>query len=295
MELILPDLREGYVNVLENVLRAGVAVTSRGLATRELTGIQLIFPDTVAPLLPVGVGRRINQRLAAIEALTIIGGVARDDLLTLASPRYARVLVDPGNPSYGAYGPRLVTQLVECLTLLDEEPTTRRAVATIWREEDLTHDGDRPCTIFLQFLVRPSVDEPTRGEQALELYVTMRSQDAWLGVPYDVFAFSQLQLTVARELQLPPGRYVHRVTSLHLYETNLEAAEAIVAAYHADPNLPPCDDLPLGVTSIDPVESGFTVATYLLDEVGDRPRTLSEHERVANRWYVEQLKRLEHS
>lgn len=290
MELVLPDLRAGYVALLATVLAHGADVTSRGLPARELTGVQVVFNDPLAPLLPVGVGRRVNVRLAAVEALQLIGGADRVDLLRRAAPDYDRVLVDPGDASYGAYGPRLARQLRDCVELLADDPGTRRAVATVWREEDLTHDGDRPCTLTLQFTVRaPDLGDPPK----LELYVTMRSQDVWLGVPYDVFMFSQLQHTVARELRLPAGRYVHRVTSLHVYEGNLVAAEAIVAAHNEDPTLPPCDDLPLGVVSVDATETGFHVANYLLDDVGPRTRTASQAERVANPWYVARLVELE--
>lgn len=294
MELELANLREGYVELLDLLLREGQLVTSRELPTRELTGVQVTFTDPLAPLLPVHVGRRVNLRLAAIEALALIGGASAASLLQRATPSYARVLVDPLNPDYGAYGPRVATQVGECLRLLATEPTTRRAIVSIWHVNDLTHDGDRPCTIFLQFLVR---SERLGDEPRLELYVTMRSQDVWLGVPYDVFMFSQLQHTFARELKLPAGRYVHRVTSLHLYETNVEAAEAVVAAFHADPTLPPCDDLPLGVVSVSGDESGFDVASYLLDdaeETGDEVVT-TDAERAANAWYAARLAELKES
>lgn len=295
MELELANLREGYVELLDYVLREGQFVTSRGLPTRELTGVQVTFIDPLAPLLPVHVGRRVNLRLAALEALSLIGGVDASSLIQRTVSGYARVLVDPDHPGYGAYGPRVATQLGAVAQLLTEEPTTRRAVISIWREDDLEHVGDRPCTVFLQFMIRPS--EPG-GEAQLELYVTMRSQDVWLGVPYDVFMFSQLQHTLARELRVPAGRYVHRVTSLHLYETNVEAAEAIVAAFREDPTLPPCDDLPLGVVAVESEsdERGFDVASYLLDdaefESSGVSLTATDAERAANAWYVARLEEL---
>jgi thymidylate synthase len=45
----------------------------------------------------------------------------------------------------------------------------------------------------------------------------MRSNDAFLGLPHDIFSFTMLQEIAARELGLGLGQYTHSVTSLHLY------------------------------------------------------------------------------
>lgn len=73
MELNLPDLRDGYITVVEHVSAQGEYVKVRDQMTRELTNVTLIFDDTTQPMLPVRVGRGVNQKLAAIEALTQIG------------------------------------------------------------------------------------------------------------------------------------------------------------------------------------------------------------------------------
>jgi thymidylate synthase len=56
----------------------------------------------------------------------------------------------------------------------------------------------------------------------------MRSNDAWLGLPYDVAQFTMLQEAVAAHWGLALGRYVHIDGSLHLYERDMKAARAIV-------------------------------------------------------------------
>jgi thymidylate synthase len=52
----------------------------------------------------------------------------------------------------------------------------------------------------------------------------MRSNDAYIGLPHDVFCFTMIQEIVARELNLELGAYKHMVGSLHIYETNVEKA-----------------------------------------------------------------------
>ena len=46
----------------------------------------------------------------------------------------------------------------------------------------------------------------------------MRSNDLWMGFPYDVFQFTCLQTLLAMELDVELGTYTHVAGSLHLYE-----------------------------------------------------------------------------
>lgn len=285
MEQVLNDLRADYVQLVHYVASAGKPVETRGLATREVTAATLVFPNVLNPLLPVGIGRGVNVRLAAIEALQLISGTQRHDLIRRVTPGFDSVLVDQANPDYGAYGPRIVTQLGDCVDILAADPTTRRAVISIWNENDLTHDGDRPCTVFMQFLVRDNGFGPS-----LEFHTHMRSQDVWLGVPYDIFMFTQLQHTVAHILGLPVGQFVHHATSLHIYERDLSKIEKLHDPKHIDVDVttPTGLELPLGVVGRDASLTGgqvdlasLDVATYLLEGHAN------EVESGENPWYAE--------
>lgn len=280
------DLVNDYVTLVRRVRDTGRRVKVRELETRELTAVTLIFPDILNPMLPIGVGRGVNTKLAAIEALQLISGYYYHDLVLAAAPTFEDVLVDLKAPEYGAYGPRTVEQIADCVALLRADPLTRQAVVSIWNEGDLTHVGDKPCTVFLQFLVRP--DAGTM--MALELHVHMRSQDVWLGTPYDVFMFTQLQHTVARDLGLPVGRYVHHTTSLHIYERNV-AATLSLKQYHDGPLNDSLDALPHGVhvprTDNPGKDDPADVAAYLVELTAEP----AEIER--NLWYALQLDKID--
>jgi hypothetical protein len=98
---------------------------------------------------------------------------------------------------------------------------------SIWQPEaltPLTFEGeattkDVPCTLSMQYTIRNG---------ALEAGVCMRSSDAWLGLPYDLFNFCMLQRAVAGELKVRPGSLTLFIGSSHLYERNLEAAARII-------------------------------------------------------------------
>jgi thymidylate synthase len=55
----------------------------------------------------------------------------------------------------------------------------------------------------------------------------MRSNDVFLGLPYDVFNFTMLQELMAVELGIELGSYIHFAASLHLYETDVGRASFI--------------------------------------------------------------------
>jgi len=77
---------------------------------------------------------------------------------------------------------------------------------------------DIPCTIALHFMLR---------ERKLDVKVMMRSNDMWLGTPYDFTQFAILQATVAQALGCEVGEYIHAADSLHIYERDLARASEI--------------------------------------------------------------------
>lgn len=137
-----------------------------------------------------------------------------------------------------AYGPRLRAkdkdQLRWVVEIMKRKPNSRRAVIPIYGVQDtFTERPEVPCTCTLQFLLRGG---------RLELLAHMRSNDAYKGLPQDVFAFTMIQELVARALGAEVGRYKHLVGSLHLYEANWKGAARFLEegwqAKHTMPFMP---------------------------------------------------------
>ncbi len=98
--------------------------------------------------------------------------------------------------------------------LLTRDPNTRQAVIHI-KTADNAPSKDVNCTVCLQFFIR---------EGKLYLTTYMRSNDLWLGFPYDVFQFMNMQVLMSMELGLELGSYTHIAGSLHLYERDYRKA-----------------------------------------------------------------------
>lgn len=267
----LPDLRNGYVKLVSWLMETGGRIESRIGTTIEHTGVTIQVDDPTAYMLPIGVNRGVNVRLAAIESLQLMSGNGDAELLHAASPQYSDVLINPADLTYGSYGIRTRFQVEHVWRELHNHPESRRAILSIWREQDLTHDGDRPCTLAIQFMIR---------NDALETHVSMRSNDVWLGTPYDVFMFTQLQLSLAKQLGVGVGKYVHHIGSLHIYERNFEAAGQL----RVSDTLEPIGDYPSGVVTVDGEQEIFTdVASYLIEG------SANEAEVATNLWYAQRV------
>lgn len=250
-----------YVALLRELLAHGRQVRVRGLQTIESLGVRLSHQNLRDNILyhPV---RDLNYRFMVAEWLWIMAG--REDVETLLryNKNYGK-FSDDGVRLTGAYGPRLrnspvfqkypggevylcggLDQLAWCVDQLKNSPTTRQAVATIWTPCP-EPSKDIPCTVSAQFLLRDRAPhcpachnlttEPchhywhqNEAPQFLHAIFTMRSSDAWLGLPYDWFTFTQLANCLAGELGVEPGGMVLNLGSSHLYEQHWELAKDLL-------------------------------------------------------------------
>ena len=230
------DGQSAYLKVLRHVLDNGRSRSPRGETTLD-TDFTVIKLESPRQALPLGLGRELSRNIAAAEAIQLIGGFAQPDLLTKASPnfhRYAR----PDGTFHGAYGARINYQVGCAVTKLVKDSATRQAVITLWDpwRDNLPGELDYPCTVMIQFEAAFGGIATDLHTPTLNMNVVMRSSDAWLGLPYDMFQFGQLHMSVARALGWKVGSYRHTALSLHIYMRDVAAAEKITI-----PGTPPTD------------------------------------------------------
>lgn len=222
------DWRFGYVDLVKRLANHPEnVVDSRNGMTYEIS--DLVFqlgPDAID--IPLGVGRAPSLALAAAEAIQLCAGVGMPELTEAVSSKVAMYVRDSDGTVHGNYGERVDMQIVDVVDKLRADPNSRQAVIQIWdkyldSEHRTPMPRDIPCTVAIGFLVRGG---------RLNTSVVMRSNDAWLGTPYDVFQFRQLQRTIARQVGRDVGTYTHHAISMHLYDKDLAKARAL----KVDPN-----------------------------------------------------------
>lgn len=190
---------------------------TRGPAT-ELTGVLLEITNPRARISRTEKRGKLFSCLG--ELLWYLAG--KKDLKFIAHyVSHYRDESEDGKTVYGGYGPRLfnmggINQIGNVVNLLKNNPYSRRAVIQLIEAKDIaTRHKEIPCTCMFQFMIR---------QGRLHMLTTMRSNDAFLGLSHDVFAFTMLQEILARALSVELGTYKHMVGSLHLYEPDRTSA-----------------------------------------------------------------------
>ena len=107
-------------------------------------------------------------------------------------------------------------QYKSILFMLRQDLNTRQAVIHIKEPDEFIGkkhvSKDVNCTVCMQFFVR---------DMKLHMTTYMRSNDLWLGFPFDIFQFMNLQVLLCMDLAdmgVTLGTYTHHAGSLHLYE-----------------------------------------------------------------------------
>lgn len=162
--------------------------------------------------------RKMPMRYAVGELAWYLSGSNKASDISRFAKKWVDIS-DDGVTNNSAYGYRIkekfgFDQWKYIKSLLTKDPNSRQAVIHI-KDADNTKTKDTPCTVYLQFLLR-------NGK--LNLSVHMRSNDIWMGVPYDMFSFCFLQMLMAMELGVEIGSYTHYAGSLHMYARDYKAS-----------------------------------------------------------------------
>ena len=163
--------------------------------------------------------RNMPMRYAVGELAWYLSGSNKVKDIAQYSKKWTEIS-DDGETNNSAYGYRIFEkfgfdQWEYVKGLMRRDPNTRQAVIHI-KDASNTPTKDTPCTVYLQFFLRGN---------KLNLSVHMRSNDIWMGVPYDMFSFCFLQVKMAMELGVEVGSYTHYAGSLHMYQRDYDTAK----------------------------------------------------------------------
>lgn len=258
------DFTSTWLDLLDDIICSGMVTYPRGKNCLELPQAT-IKVDMRRPVLQ-SPKRKLSYKFMAAEAYWILTG--EDRVSTIAPYNKAiEQFSDNGLTFFGAYGPKISNQLSYVVNSLKQDPETRQAGLTIWRENP-PKTKDLPCTISMFFMIR---------RELLNAYVFMRSSDVWLGIPYDVFNFSMITHLVCAmyadksiSKYLMPGTLYLTAASSHLYDTDIIAAKECIQA-----------GIPQQEQPRTPVQLAIN-----LDELLERLRLLRDAERGSElRWW----------
>lgn len=223
-----------WTQAVTDIMKNGREVCPRGKLTSELSHHRVIidmrYPVVTQP------SRRLSYQFMAAEAYWILSG---DETVAGLAPYNSHIAQysDDGVKFFGAYGPKIVSQLPYLIATLRCDPDSRQAGLTIWRENPPS-TRDVPCTVAIFASIRYGV---------VHLHVFMRSSDVWLGLPYDVFTFSMLGHVICCRLNanrhasqhVTPGHLYLTAASMHLYQTDVSKVVRMTQLDQGEPRYTP--------------------------------------------------------
>ena len=238
-----------YAPILKAVLK-GEKVSPRNEETRELSPVMISITNPRKRVIS-NKARKLNYAYMIANTLWIMQG--RNDVESIVSYNHnLSQFSDNGEVFNGAYGQRIfrydglfdvidttytdddgnthpdfdlqhivMNQFENAFNKLKEDKDSRQAVISIFNPvQDESQTKDKPCTCMLQFLIR---------KDKLNLITTMRSNDAYLEMPYDLYTFTMLQEIMADKLGIDVGTYTHVANSLHIYKKDINIVKKIIA------------------------------------------------------------------
>lgn len=210
------DLDTAWLYWYENLAGQGNIMSSRdGDVVGEILNAVTVISDPTKNIMRNRI-RNLPMKYAVGEMLWYLSGNNNLSEIRKYTKAWDRMSDDGKtvNSNYGwcikhKYG---FNQWQYVKELLQKSPETRQAVIHIKTADD-TPSKDVNCTVCLQFFIR---------EGKLHATVYMRSNDIWMGFPYDVFQFTCMQILMSMELGVEIGTYTHVAGSLHLYKRDLK-------------------------------------------------------------------------
>lgn len=273
MELKTRNVNTAFKTLVEMFSRKdhGSAIPLRKTTSRNGNVLMIDEPVLITYMNPrervlFNTARDANPFFHLYEALWMLAG--RNDVESVAYyAKQMREYSDDGKTLNGAYGKRWrranhekyqqvydgdatraevwetsVDQLQILVSHLKSNPTSRRAVLSMWNVEDdllmIDTSKDVCCNLSVMFSIREgeviedeAKSHPHTGtfyttKKYLDMTVTNRSNDMiWglLGANYVHFTF--LQEYIAANLGVGVGRYYHFTNNLHVYEWNWKPKE----------------------------------------------------------------------
>ena len=108
-------------------------------------------------------------------------------------------------------------QIKYVLDLLKNDPFSRRIILSAWSPSELNDMALPPCHYTCQFYVREDKDKTKH----LSCHYIMRSNDLFLGAPWNILSYSILTYILAIKTGMRPDRLIYSCTDAHIYSNHI--------------------------------------------------------------------------
>jgi len=218
-----------YLDLLQRVRDNGVSKTDRtGTGTRSVFGHQMRFD--LEDGFPLVTTKKTFFKGLAVEMLWFLRGDTNIKYLNDYGVHIWDAWADDDGNLGPVYGKQWISwsggnssshnQIESVIENIRCNPDSRRHIVNAWNVADLQDMALPPCHMLFQFYV-------SVNRLSCQLYV--RSNDLFLGAPFNIAEYALLIHMVAAQCDLDPGELVYTIGDAHIYLNHLDQIEEQLA------------------------------------------------------------------
>lgn len=216
---------KNYLDLMKRIIDEGAEKGDRtGTGTRSLFGAQLRFD--LSKGFPLVTTKKIHIRSVFIELLWFLAGDTNIKFLKDNNVRIWDEWADEKGDLGPVYGKQWrswptpngqhVDQISQVIDQIKRHPNSRRHIVCSWNVAEIHKMALPPCHLLFQFYV-------ANGKLSCQLYA--RSQDYFLGTPFNFASYALLVHMIAQQCDLEVGDFIWTGGDVHLYNNHMEQAK----------------------------------------------------------------------
>ena len=214
-----------YLNLLRHVKENGVQKGDRtGTGTLSIFGHQMRFD--LGEAFPLVTTKKVFFKGFVIEMLWFLSGATNVKYLQENGVKIWNEWADENGELGPVYGKRWrkwetpdgshIDQISQVIDSIKNNPDSRRHIVQAWNVADIGQMALPPCHMFFQFYV-------ANNKLSCSLYV--RSNDLFLGAPFNIGQYALLTHMIAQQCDLDVGELIYTIGDAHIYLNHLEQVE----------------------------------------------------------------------
>jgi thymidylate synthase len=212
------NFEKHYCDVLSYCLKKGEKVIGRNGKTRQISGAQI--KANINEGFPIVTGKQIFPKSCFIETEWLLKGLTNVKWLNERGVKIWDQWANEDGELGPVYGHQLlnfngINQIKNVLEEAKKNKYSRRLLCSMWNPGDLNKMNLPPCHYAFQFVI---------FNNKVDIVVSMRSLDLFIGLPYDVVMYATILVCFAKELKLNANEIIINAANAHVYEEHVSAA-----------------------------------------------------------------------
>jgi len=210
-----------YKNLVKRILVVGAEEPVRdNNKAKVLFGESIEFLNNTAMLFPMLTSKEMFFKNVKFELKWILDGMSNINYLRNNRVSIWDLWADETGEIGDTYGKQLrgfngIDQLKVIMKELQNFNYSRQLVISLWNPVAISQGNIRPCYHAFQFVYTNS---------RLNILVSQRSADVFVGLPYDMCTFNLLLLLVCAEYDMIPGLVKINIGNAHIYAEHYDGA-----------------------------------------------------------------------